>query len=475
MQGHFDAADWCGGGGRQLRAAGVTGLGSLPQHATGWVLVDTPVGAGFGGGRTGGGRACGELLPPPCDVDIAPTVLEHFGVAPRREWALDGAHLLAARRTDTALSHASSEMSAASGSHQHTTTFIAGDDTIAPLRSSVAPTSYNAAHATSLAAAAASQNESSILSASSGDKKAEAGNVIGGEDDGGGEGDGLQHSWSSTTSIRGSQSYGSVLSAPGPFASHLPGLFEPTGCAVVGHRGFGMNRCSGRGIRENTVASFIAAHGSGAGWCEFDVQVTADGIPVIWHDNILLVRHGLEPIQSFSIRELDLAELKALSRAAIATAAAAAAGVPAAVAAAAGGDATEATGETKLRYRTAGGESGSSGGGSGDERGGGGDDDDDETPDDIPVVFYRKFPVGYGASNAPHPEPWIMDVEDEIPTLEELMKHAPRQLGFSMELKYDEANPCSTPRLVAVFPKPGALSPKPYTLNPELRTLHPEP
>jgi hypothetical protein len=35
-----------------------------------------------------------------------------------------------------------------------------------------------------------------------------------------------------------------------------------------------MNNSSGRGIRENTVASFIAAHDSGAGWCEFDVQVT---------------------------------------------------------------------------------------------------------------------------------------------------------------------------------------------------------
>ena len=43
MQGHFDAADWNGGGGRQLRAAGVTGFDSLPQHATGWVLVDVSV------------------------------------------------------------------------------------------------------------------------------------------------------------------------------------------------------------------------------------------------------------------------------------------------------------------------------------------------------------------------------------------------------------------------------------------------
>jgi hypothetical protein len=55
---------------------------------------------------------------------------------------------------------------------------------------------------------------------------------------------------------------------------------------------------------------------------------------VLWHDDVILVRHGFGPVQSFSVRELDLAEVKALSRAAISTAAAAAAGVPAAVAAA---------------------------------------------------------------------------------------------------------------------------------------------
>ena len=33
---------------------------------------------------------------------------------------------------------------------------------------------------------------------------------------------------------------GDVPLPPQPFASHLPGLFEPTGCAVVGHRGYGL-------------------------------------------------------------------------------------------------------------------------------------------------------------------------------------------------------------------------------------------
>ena len=82
MQGHFDAADWNGRGGRQLRSAGVTGFDSLPQHATGWVLVDVPAEPGFAGGAVSdAGRACGELLPPPCD-----------GTSRRRFWSTSASH-----------------------------------------------------------------------------------------------------------------------------------------------------------------------------------------------------------------------------------------------------------------------------------------------------------------------------------------------------------------------------------------------
>jgi hypothetical protein len=38
-------------------------------------------------------------------------------------------------------------------------------------------------------------------------------------------------------------------------------------------------------------------------------------------------------------------------------------------------------------------------------------------------------------------------VEDEIPTLQELMINAPPELGFSMELKFDFANPLSPAQL----------------------------
>ena len=289
MQGHFDAADWNGRGGRQLRSAGVTGFDSLPQHATGWVLVDVPAEPGFAGGAVSdAGRACGELLPPPCDVDVAPTLLEHFGVAPRREWGLDGNHLLASRRTDTVLQDESARAAEASALEGASAASAERDGSGASSPSGSGSGRSLEAHDRDVSPDSTLHPKPAELSA--------------------GIASDPGHLGGSGTRERVLRRSPSSLSAPGPFASHLPGLFEPTGCAVVGHRGFGMNRTPGRGIRENTVASFIAAHGSGAGWCEFDVQVTADGVPVLFHDNLLLVRYGFGDVQALSIRELDLAE-----------------------------------------------------------------------------------------------------------------------------------------------------------------------
>ena len=432
MQGHFDAADWSGGGGRQLRAAGVTGFESLPQHATGWVLVDMPAEPGFAGGcMNERRRACGELLPPPSDVDVAPTLLEHFGVAPRREWGLDGNHLLVSRRTDTVREEESRNRPSSHYGRDEITSHAVdmtnsndGSDTDMSHHSNASDMSVDKNFDRRVDIEGTGSAVEFIAS-----NIAAAPNRVGSSQ---------QNGYGFGVNIP--PKLGKSLSAPGPFASHLPGLFEPTGCAVVGHRGFGMNRTPGRGIRENTVASFIAAHGSGAGWCEFDVQVTSDGVPVLFHDNLLLVRYGFGPVQALSIRELDLAELKAMSRAAIATAKAAFMGVPEAVAAAAGLDkgpfpsSKKSKSFSKLNKKQI-----------------LEDDEDEEDEDapviDVPVVFYRKFPASAG--NPPTPLPWIMDVEDEIPTLEELMTHAPPELGLSMELKFDEQNPCATPRLVA--------------------------
>ncbi|KAI9311706.1 Glycerophosphoryl diester phosphodiesterase family-domain-containing protein [Dichotomocladium elegans] len=54
---------------------------------------------------------------------------------------------------------------------------------------------------------------------------------------------------------------------------------------IIGHRGSGMNR---RGanlqLGENTVLSFVTAASLGAEYVEFDVQLTKDMVPVIYHD-----------------------------------------------------------------------------------------------------------------------------------------------------------------------------------------------
>lgn len=55
---------------------------------------------------------------------------------------------------------------------------------------------------------------------------------------------------------------------------------------VIGHRGLGKNVSSRNSLQlgENTVESFIAAASLGASYVEFDVQLTKDFVPVVYHD-----------------------------------------------------------------------------------------------------------------------------------------------------------------------------------------------
>ncbi|KAJ9176130.1 hypothetical protein P3X46_011475 [Hevea brasiliensis] len=62
---------------------------------------------------------------------------------------------------------------------------------------------------------------------------------------------------------------------------------------VMGHRGSGMNmpQCSDirmKSIKENSILSFNAAAKLPVDFIEFDVQVTKDDCPVIFHDNFIL-------------------------------------------------------------------------------------------------------------------------------------------------------------------------------------------
>jgi glycerophosphodiester phosphodiesterase len=63
--------------------------------------------------------------------------------------------------------------------------------------------------------------------------------------------------------------------------------------------------------RENTIRSFQAAAASGATFVEFDVQVTSDGVPVVWHDNLVEYGDPSRPTQC-AVADLTAAEFQAL-------------------------------------------------------------------------------------------------------------------------------------------------------------------
>ncbi|EEA28265.1 glycerophosphocholine phosphodiesterase Gde1, putative [Talaromyces marneffei ATCC 18224] len=72
---------------------------------------------------------------------------------------------------------------------------------------------------------------------------------------------------------------------------------------VIGHRGLGKNFASRRSLQlgENTVQSFIAAANLGASYVEFDVQLTKDHVPVIYHD-FLVSETGIDaPVHTLTL------------------------------------------------------------------------------------------------------------------------------------------------------------------------------
>ncbi|CAI0396832.1 unnamed protein product [Linum tenue] len=91
--------------------------------------------------------------------------------------------------------------------------------------------------------------------------------------------------------------------------------FRPPKFLVVGHRGHGMNNFQSldprmRAIKENTVMSFNAAARFPLDFVEFDVQVTKDGCPVIFHDNFIFSEDN-GTIFEKRVTELCLAEFLA--------------------------------------------------------------------------------------------------------------------------------------------------------------------
>ncbi|KAK3387183.1 Glycerophosphoryl diester phosphodiesterase family-domain-containing protein [Podospora didyma] len=78
-----------------------------------------------------------------------------------------------------------------------------------------------------------------------------------------------------------------------------------TSTMVIGHRGMGKNMTSNRSLQlgENTVPSFIAAANLGAQYVEFDVQLTKDHVPVIYHD-FLVSETGFDaPVHTLTLEQ----------------------------------------------------------------------------------------------------------------------------------------------------------------------------
>lgn len=74
---------------------------------------------------------------------------------------------------------------------------------------------------------------------------------------------------------------------------------------VIGHRGLGKNVTTNRSLQlgENTVESFIAAANLGAQYVEFDVQLTKDHVPVIYHD-FLVSETGIDaPVHTLTLEQ----------------------------------------------------------------------------------------------------------------------------------------------------------------------------
>lgn len=74
---------------------------------------------------------------------------------------------------------------------------------------------------------------------------------------------------------------------------------------LIGHRGLGKNITSNRSLQlgENTLPSFIAAANLGAHYVEFDVQLTKDHVPVIYHD-FLVSETGIDaPVHTLTLEQ----------------------------------------------------------------------------------------------------------------------------------------------------------------------------
>lgn len=81
--------------------------------------------------------------------------------------------------------------------------------------------------------------------------------------------------------------------------------WRSTSTMVFGHRGLGKNMASNRSLQlgENTIQSFITAANLGASYVEFDVQLTKDHVPVIYHDFLVSETGADVPVHSLTLEQ----------------------------------------------------------------------------------------------------------------------------------------------------------------------------
>jgi glycerophosphodiester phosphodiesterase len=74
---------------------------------------------------------------------------------------------------------------------------------------------------------------------------------------------------------------------------------------VIGHRGLGKNMSTKTSLQlgENTMQSFITAANLGASYVEFDVQMTKDHVPVIYHDFLVSETGADVPVHTLTLEQ----------------------------------------------------------------------------------------------------------------------------------------------------------------------------
>ena len=117
--------------------------------------------------------------------------------------------------------------------------------------------------------------------------------------------------------LMGTVTFGVVIITPFTSKEPVPqmatlGFWKEDGpTQVVGHRGSGANAASANNLQlgENTIQSYLSAASAGASSVEFDVQLTKDLVPVIFHDFLVMEAGGDTPLYTLKLNQfLHLSE-----------------------------------------------------------------------------------------------------------------------------------------------------------------------